>query len=81
MSDFRPRHDFNKLNRLPPYILSEVTELARAARRDGPARCDVPRDARVGQPRPARHRLLRARRPAASVDLGNLNPWRIKRWF
>ncbi|MDG2335439.1 MAG: aminotransferase class I/II-fold pyridoxal phosphate-dependent enzyme [Myxococcota bacterium] len=35
MSDFRPRHDFNKLNRLPPYILSEVTELARAARRDG----------------------------------------------
>ena len=30
-----PRHDFDKLNRLPPYILSEVTELARAARRNG----------------------------------------------
>jgi len=29
------RHDFNKLNRLPPYILSEVTELMRAARRAG----------------------------------------------
>ena len=31
----RPRHDFNKLNRLPPYILAEVTDLARAARRAG----------------------------------------------
>ena len=30
-----PRHDFNKLNRLPPYILSEVTDLARVARRMG----------------------------------------------
>jgi len=29
------RHDFNKLNRLPPYILSEVTDLMRAARRAG----------------------------------------------
>jgi len=29
------RHDFNKLNRLPPYILSEVTELTRASRRAG----------------------------------------------
>jgi alanine-synthesizing transaminase len=29
------QHDFNKLNRLPPYILAEVTDLARAARRDG----------------------------------------------
>jgi len=29
------RHDFNKLNRLPPYILAEVTDLARAARRAG----------------------------------------------
>ncbi len=29
------RHDFNKLNRLPPYILSEVTELTRAGRRAG----------------------------------------------
>ena len=28
-------HDFNKLNRLPPYILAEVTELMRAARREG----------------------------------------------
>jgi alanine-synthesizing transaminase len=28
-------HHFNKLNRLPPYILSEVTELMRAARRAG----------------------------------------------
>jgi len=28
-------HDFNKLNRLPPYILSEVVELMRAARRAG----------------------------------------------
>jgi alanine-synthesizing transaminase len=35
MTDIRPRHDFNKLNRLPPYILSEVTDLARAARRSG----------------------------------------------
>ncbi|HIF96085.1 MAG TPA: aminotransferase class I/II-fold pyridoxal phosphate-dependent enzyme [Myxococcales bacterium] len=35
MTDIRPRHDFNKLNRLPPYILSEVTDLARAARRKG----------------------------------------------
>ena len=31
----RPRHDFNKLNRLPPYILAEVTDLARVARRAG----------------------------------------------
>ena len=29
------RHDFNKLNRLPPYILSEVTGLMQAARRAG----------------------------------------------
>lgn len=29
------RHDFNKLNRLPPYILAEVTDLARTARREG----------------------------------------------
>jgi len=29
------RHDFNKLNRLPPYILSEVTELTRTRRRAG----------------------------------------------
>jgi alanine-synthesizing transaminase len=35
MSESRPRHDFNKLNRLPPYVLSEVTELTRAARRSG----------------------------------------------
>ncbi len=35
MSDQRFRHDFNKLNRLPPYILAEVTDLARAARRAG----------------------------------------------
>jgi len=28
-------HDFNKLNRLPPYILAEVTTLMRAARRAG----------------------------------------------
>jgi len=31
----RPRHDFHKLNRLPPYVLAEVTDLARAARRAG----------------------------------------------
>jgi alanine-synthesizing transaminase len=31
----RFQHDFNKLNRLPPYILSEVTEMMRAARRAG----------------------------------------------
>jgi alanine-synthesizing transaminase len=31
----RIRHDFNKLNRLPPYILAEVTDLTRAARRAG----------------------------------------------
>ncbi|MAJ61215.1 MAG: alanine transaminase [bacterium TMED88] len=30
-----PRHDFNKLNRLPPYILAEVTDLTRVARRAG----------------------------------------------
>ncbi len=35
MPEFRPRHDFNKLNRLPPYVLSEVTDLTRAARRNG----------------------------------------------
>ena len=35
MSEFRLRHDFNKLNRLPPYVLSEVTDLTRAARRNG----------------------------------------------
>jgi alanine-synthesizing transaminase len=35
MSEFRLRHDFNTLNRLPPYVLSEVTDLTRAARRDG----------------------------------------------
>jgi alanine-synthesizing transaminase len=29
------RHDFDKLTRLPPYVLSEVTELMRAARRAG----------------------------------------------
>ncbi len=29
------RHDFHKLNRLPPYILSVVTDMARAARRAG----------------------------------------------
>jgi len=29
------RHDFNKLNRLPPYSLGEVIELMRAARRRG----------------------------------------------
>jgi alanine-synthesizing transaminase len=31
----RPRHDFHKLNRLPPYVLAEVTDLTRAARRAG----------------------------------------------
>jgi alanine-synthesizing transaminase len=31
----KPRHDFNKLNRLPPYILAEVTDLAQAGRRAG----------------------------------------------
>lgn len=31
----RFRHDFNKLNRLPPYILAEVTDLTRAGRRAG----------------------------------------------
>jgi len=37
MAHFRHdfRHDFDKLNRLPPYVLSEVTELMRAARRAG----------------------------------------------
>ncbi len=29
------RHDFNKLNRLPPYILAEVTDLTRIRRRAG----------------------------------------------
>ncbi len=29
------RHDFHKLNRLPPYILSVVTDMARVARRAG----------------------------------------------
>ncbi len=29
------RHDFDKLNRLPPYVLSEVIELMKAARREG----------------------------------------------
>jgi len=31
----RIRHDFHKLNRLPPYILAEVTDLTRAGRRAG----------------------------------------------
>ncbi len=31
----KPRHDFHKLNRLPPYILAEVTDLTRAGRRAG----------------------------------------------
>jgi alanine-synthesizing transaminase len=31
----RPRHDFHKLNRLPPYVLAEVTDLTHAARRAG----------------------------------------------
>ena len=31
----RFQHDFNKLNRLPPYSLGEVIELMRAARREG----------------------------------------------
>jgi alanine-synthesizing transaminase len=31
----RFRHDFNKLNRLPPYSLGEVIELTRSARRAG----------------------------------------------
>ena len=34
-ADRPPRHDFNKLNRLPPYILAEVTDLTRVARRAG----------------------------------------------
>ena len=34
MSD-KPRHDFNKLNRLPPYSLGEVIALMRAGRRAG----------------------------------------------
>jgi alanine-synthesizing transaminase len=29
------RHDFNKLNRLPPYVLAEVIDLMKAARRQG----------------------------------------------
>jgi alanine-synthesizing transaminase len=29
------RHDFNKLNRLPPYVLAEVIDLMKAARRAG----------------------------------------------
>ena len=31
----RIRHDFAKLNRLPPYVLAEVTDLRHAARRAG----------------------------------------------
>jgi alanine-synthesizing transaminase len=30
-----PRHDFHKLNRLPPYVFAEVNELKLAARRQG----------------------------------------------
>ncbi|MDP7570759.1 MAG: alanine transaminase, partial [Myxococcota bacterium] len=29
------RHDFDKLNRLPPYILAEVIDLMKTARREG----------------------------------------------
>ena len=29
------RHDFAKLRRLPPYVLSEVTQLKHAARKAG----------------------------------------------
>jgi len=32
---FRLSHDFHKLNRLPPYVLAEVTQLMRTARRAG----------------------------------------------
>ena len=39
MSESRFRHDFDKLNRLPPYVLSEVTELTRTARRCRVLRC------------------------------------------
>jgi alanine-synthesizing transaminase len=31
----RVRHDFDKLNRLPPYVLAEVIELMKSARRGG----------------------------------------------
>ena len=31
----RVRHDFNKLNRLPPYVLAEVIDLMKSARRAG----------------------------------------------
>ena len=31
----RIRHDFDKLNRLPPYILAEVIDLMKSARRAG----------------------------------------------
>lgn len=31
----RIRHDFNKLNRLPPYVLAEVIEMMKSARRAG----------------------------------------------
>jgi hypothetical protein len=34
----RIRHDFHKLNRLPPYVFSEVDTLKMAARPAGPAR-------------------------------------------
>ena len=29
------RHDFHKLNRLPPYVLAEVIEMMKSARRAG----------------------------------------------
>ncbi len=29
------RHDFHKLNRLPPYVLAEVIDLMKSARRAG----------------------------------------------
>jgi alanine-synthesizing transaminase len=34
----RVRHDFDKLNRLPPYVLAEVIDLMKSARRAG---CDI----------------------------------------
>ncbi len=35
------RHDFDKLNRLPPYVLAEVIDLMKAARRAGAAIIDL----------------------------------------
>ena len=54
----RFRHDFDKLNRLPPYVLAEVIDLMKSARRAGEDIVD--RRRRLWSTRSARRREIRA---------------------